>query len=122
MNAARKPLALGVIAVLVCPSLLVPASAQQPDTVFHAETEIVLVNVTVKDKHGNFARNLKAEDFTVLEDNNPQKILSFDTENIDAVPIQDVTQTQPLENLRIPGNANLRASPASAALEYKDRR
>ena len=77
MSAVRKPLALGLIAVLVSTSLLAPATAQQSDTVFHAETEIVLVNVTVKDKHGNFARNLKAEDFTVLEDNNPQKILSF---------------------------------------------
>ena len=40
----------------------------------------MLVNVTVKDKSGNFVRNLKPEDFTILEDNKPQKVTSFDIE------------------------------------------
>ncbi len=39
---------------------------------------------------------LKPEDFTILEDNKPQKVVSFDVENIDAVANQDVAQTKPL--------------------------
>ena len=45
----------------------------------------MLVNVTVRDKNGNPVRDLKREDFTVLEDNKPQQVISFDLENTDAV-------------------------------------
>ena len=37
---------------------------QQADYTFHAQTDLVLVNVTVRDKNGNFVRGLKPEDFT----------------------------------------------------------
>ena len=60
-------------------------SQQQADYTFHVQSELVLVNVTVRDKNGNFVRGLKPEDFTILEDNKPQKVISFDIENIDAV-------------------------------------
>ena len=52
---------------------------------FRSKTELVLVNVTVRDKNGNPVRDLKREDFTVLEDNKPQQVVSFDLENTDAV-------------------------------------
>jgi len=62
------------LAILLQLTLLYPPlRAQDSDFVFHAETEIVLVNVTVRDKNGNFVRNLKPEDFNVLEDGKPQK-------------------------------------------------
>ena len=51
----------------------------------------MLVNVTVRDKSGNPVRDLKPEDFTVLEDNKPQKVATFDienTENMPQVPLQ----------------------------------
>ena len=35
------------------------------------------MNVTVRDKNGNLVRDLKPEDFTVLEDNKPQKIVDL---------------------------------------------
>ena len=35
------------------------------DYTFRAKTELVLVNVTVRDKNGNPVRDLKREDFTV---------------------------------------------------------
>src|SRR3569832_1438123 len=41
---------------------------------FKANTEVVLVNVIVRDKNGNPIRNLKKDDFTLLEDNKPQAI------------------------------------------------
>jgi VWFA-related protein len=47
-------------------------------------TELVLTNVVVRDKKtGNVIRNLKASDFTVLENNRPQKISSFDFQTVD---------------------------------------
>ena len=65
-----------------------PALPQQTDYTFHAQSDLVLVNVTVRDRAGNFIRGLKPEDFTVLEDNKPQKVVSFDIENTDAVAMQ----------------------------------
>jgi len=98
-----------------------PAQQQQTDYVFHTQSELVQVNVTVRDKNGNLVPNLKPGDFTILEDNKPQKIVSFDIENVDAVANQEVAQAQPL--------ANAPASPApapSAAANttdlFKDRR
>ena len=61
------------------------AGASSTEYTFRSTTELVLVNVTVRDKNGNPVRDLKREDFTVLEDNKPQQVLSFDLENTDAV-------------------------------------
>ncbi|HKW19072.1 MAG TPA: VWA domain-containing protein [Terriglobales bacterium] len=122
MSCCRKHCVTLLVFALVCISAISPGTAQQSDATFRAETELVLVNVTVKDKHGNFVRDLKPEDFSILEDSKPQQILSFDTENIDALRLPDVAQAKPLENLVAPTNANLPASPSQGALEYKDRR
>jgi len=48
-------------------------------------TEIVLVNVTVRDRNDNFVKDLKQSDFTILEDNRPQQIISMDVENTDSI-------------------------------------
>jgi VWFA-related protein len=96
-------------------------SQQQSDYVFHAESDLVLVNVTVRDKNGNFVQGLKPESFTILEDNKPQKILSFDVENVDAMPPLDVTQAKPLP-VPAPEQTPPAASPANAAAQFKDRR
>jgi len=63
----------------------VPIFSQDTDYTFRARTEIVLVNVTVRDKDGNLVHDLKRDDFTVLEDNKPQPVVSFDLENTDIV-------------------------------------
>jgi VWFA-related protein len=99
--------------------------SQQPaDYTFKVQTELVLVNVTVRDKSGNFVRDLKPQDFTILEDNKPQKVSSFDIENVDAVATQDVAQAKPL-----PGTASQPQAPTAAVIpaadstnQFKDRR
>jgi VWFA-related protein len=112
---ARRILAI-ILQVLFLSSSL---PSQQSGSVFRAQTELVLVNVTVRDRKGNFVRNLKLEDFTVLEDDKPQKIASFDLERTDAVVSQDVAQARPLPD----NNPNTAAAPlASTANEFKDRR
>ena len=96
-------------------------SQQQSDYVFRTGSELVLVNVTVRDKSGKFVTGLKPEDFTVLEDNKPQKIVSFDVENVDAVPASDVAQANPLPE---PGavSTSPAASASDANAQFKDRR
>ena len=42
-----------------------PAFAQQAGYTFKAEAELVLVNISVRDKNGNLVRDLKPEDFTI---------------------------------------------------------
>jgi len=113
--------ALGTVMVW-CILLAAPLRAQESETVFHAQTDLVLVNVTVKDKHGNFVRDLKPEDFAVLEDNKQQKVVSFDIENIDSVLLPEVAQTQPLEGLTAPKQPPLPAQIAKDREEFKDRR
>src|SRR5262245_51004736 len=55
-------------------------------------TDVVLVNVTVKDRNGSFIRNLKQEDFTITEDGKVQKILSLDQEETDAIDLRSEVQ------------------------------
>jgi VWFA-related protein len=100
------------------------SSQQASDYTFKVQTELVLVNVTVRDKNGNLVRDLKPQDFTILEDNKPQKVSSFDIENVDAVATQDVAQAKPL-----PGTASQPTAPAGAGTpatdstsQFKDRR
>jgi VWFA-related protein len=121
-NLATKVLSAVLALALACSSL--PAQ-QQEEYTFHAESELVLVNVTVRDRSGNLVKGLKAEDFTILEDNKPQKIVSFDIENVDAVANQDVAQAKPLQGLATQQDSSFSAAPASAGPatdQFKDRR
>src|SRR5258705_75756 len=59
------------------------AGSQQSAPAIRATTELVLVNVVARDKKGNLIRDLKREDFTVLEDGQKQQVSSFDFENIE---------------------------------------
>ena len=82
-DARRSTLACVLVIVMLCTSVI----SQEPSSeyTFRSKTELVLVNVTVRDRNGNPVRDLKREDFTVLEDNKPQQVVSFDQENTDAV-------------------------------------
>jgi len=113
-----KAVALLLMRVLLCPAA---SSQQQTDYVFHAESDLVLVNVTVRDKSGNFVPGLKPENFSILEDNKPQKIVSFDVENVDTAPQSDVAQAKPLPE-SASGPASPPASVANKTDQFKDRR
>ncbi len=52
------------------------------------QTDIVLTNVVVRDKKtGAVLKGLKASDFTILENGKPQKIASFDYQNVDEAAV-----------------------------------
>jgi VWFA-related protein len=59
------------------PSPARAASQSSSPPVFRATARLVLVDVIVTDHHGQFIPGLKRGDFTVLEDNKPQKITAF---------------------------------------------
>ena len=67
--------------------------AQQQDApgqtyTFKATANIVLTNVVVRDKKtGALVKDLKASDFTILEDKKPQKVSSFDYQNVDQAAV-----------------------------------
>ena len=116
----KKTLAMLAGLALLCSS--VPAQ-EQADYTFRVQSDLVLVNVTVKDKSGSFVRGLKPEDFTILEDNKPQKVVSFDVENIDAVATQDVAQAKPLPGQSAPATPTAGAAPPNSDVDrFKDRR
>ena len=61
-----------------------PASNGQSGYTLTVNANIVLTNVVVRDrKTGAVVKGLKASDFTILEDNKPQRIASFDYQNVD---------------------------------------
>jgi len=71
--------------VLLAGTLPAQQSSQTPYTL-KARSEVVLVNVTARDKKGALVRDLTVDDFTVIEDGKQQKVTSFDLENTDAAP------------------------------------
>ena len=118
----RVGLATQALAVALALALLdvgVLSQATSSDYTFRSKTELVLVNVTVRDRSGNPVRDLKCEDFTVLEDNKPQQVVSFDLENTDAV-LSTATTEAPLLRTTKPGGAD--AAQAIATRPLKDRR
>src|SRR5437764_4774024 len=62
-----------------------PQSGNPGDYHIKVTSDLVLTNVVVRDKQGNLVRGLTQDDFTVLEDGKPQRLSSFDFENVDAL-------------------------------------
>jgi VWFA-related protein len=78
--------------------------------VFRSGTELVLVNVVVRDKSGAVVRNLSRDDFTVTEDDKSQTITSFDFEELAPSPAAkdraaSATQAAPPPDNRSPASA-----------------
>jgi Ca-activated chloride channel family protein len=64
--------------IVLAIALIAPALAQHGDQAIKLETDLVTIDATVTDKDGNFIRKLKAEDFAVYEDGQPQKLEFFE--------------------------------------------
>jgi len=78
-----RPLSIAVLAAAV---VVAVAAAQQPPK-FISGVEMVVLDVSVLDRDRRPVRGLKASDFTVLEDGQPQKVSSFDAFDVeDPVP------------------------------------
>jgi VWFA-related protein len=80
------------VAMLLALAMLAPASTAQDQTQSNSgdyrirvTSDLVLTNVVVRDRQGNLVRGLSQDDFSILEDGKPQRITSFDFENVDAL-------------------------------------
>lgn len=73
---------------LAMPSLPAQEAQQSPnpdDYRIRVNSDLVLTNVVVRDKHGDLVRGLTQDDFTIYEDGKSQHLTSFDFENVDAL-------------------------------------
>ncbi|MGH9929712.1 MAG: VWA domain-containing protein [Pyrinomonadaceae bacterium] len=108
-----KTLPVLVIAALVCPTLL---RSQQHEDVIRVNTELVVLNVTVTDKAGQYVPGLHLSDFAIFEDGkqvSPQVISSF---SVHESPFASVVL------LDTSGSMESRLSLArSAAIRFLDR-
>src|ERR1700727_300841 len=64
----------------------------QPSPTFKTNTNLVIINVAIKDKSGKAIEDLKKEQFTLLEDGKPQQITVFELERLngDTLPPLEV--------------------------------
>jgi VWFA-related protein len=76
----------GFVMIVIMALFAAPSPRAQQRSVFRSGTELVLVNVVVRDKSGAAVRNLSRDDFTVTEDDKPQTITSFDFEELAPSP------------------------------------
>jgi len=123
--------ALGVCVLLVATAAAQsPAPAAQPQRpVFRAATELVLVNVVVRDKNGNVVRGLTRDDFAVTEDEKPQIVTSFDFEELDKADVAGSNvAAEPEPQTILPQRPAARPSdatavqPAAAKVDMRGRR
>ena len=63
-----------------------PSNPQDPDDVIRVKSNLVNIDVIVKDKKGKSIADLKVEDFTISENGIPQKIEYFDSPLISKAP------------------------------------
>src|SRR5215469_15278976 len=126
MDRIKKDLAAFLMAGLLfetAPPLGARQAPQMPSAPsrISVTTELVLVNVVARDKKGNLIRDLKKEDFTLLEDGKKQAISTFDFENVD-----EGLTARPAEATvsgSTPGGNLLRApQKGPALLDARDRR
>jgi hypothetical protein len=79
----RVPRSLVAVAVILLSVTPLAQTVRKPAPVFRSGTELVLVNVVVRDRNGAIVRGLRQEDFALSEDDKAQTITSFDFEEPD---------------------------------------
>ncbi|MBV9885668.1 MAG: VWA domain-containing protein [Acidobacteria bacterium] len=68
------------------PTTTATSSSQNAGAVLRVHVNLVLVPVVVRDSGGHAVGSLRAEDFTLLDNNKPQQIVSFSVEQPGAQP------------------------------------
>jgi Ca-activated chloride channel family protein len=106
-------LAVLVIVALCCPA---PLRSQQDDDVVRVNTELVVLNVTVTDKAGQYVPGLGLSDFTIFEDGKPVPVDVISSFSVHESPFASVVL------LDTSGSMETRLSLArSAAIRFLDR-
>ena len=95
----RRHLARALSIVLVAFLVSAPSAQQPPQRrpTIRAGVELIYVNVVVRDGSGNIVRNLKREDFSLVEDDKTQVITAFDFEEVPADPAPAAEPLPPVQ-------------------------
>jgi VWFA-related protein len=103
------------VALIAC-MMAAPSARQQTPRrpSFRAGVELIYVNVVVRDGSGNIVRNLKREDFSLVEDDKAQQITAFDFEEVPAEPI---VADQPVETVQPILKAAAKPAPETKAVD-----
>jgi VWFA-related protein len=116
--------AFKIISAALASAALLAQDQQSPT--FRTNTNLVIVNVAVKDKSGKPIEDLKKEQFTLLEDGKPQQISVFELERLDGDTLPPLEV--PATTLKTRGPGEIKAAPAPEpappvkADQLKDRR
>ena len=82
-----------------------------PITTIHARSNLVVIDVVVSDSKGNPVHGLKAEDFTLMENNKPQAIKNFEEHM--ALPVSETAKITKAEKLPAGMFTNKPLAPAN---------
>src|ERR1039458_9960108 len=122
----NQPFLSTLLAVLMLPAMAQQTAPKAPataiPTTFHAQSNLVIIDVTAKDKGGMPIEGLKATDFTVMEDGKPQKISVFEYQHISSTPEppKEVTLEDQFKLPEAPKNEISAATPGQ--IQYHDKR
>ncbi len=112
----RRTLAY-VLATLAAPALAQTSTAPSPISpayTLKAGTQLVIVDVEVKDKHGNVVHNLPQSAFTLAEGSRPQQLRNFDEHK--ALTAAELANVPALPKLPPGEFTNLVTTPQTGAL------
>src|SRR5271168_1773350 len=115
-----------VSSALLCAGLL---AQDEPPTTFKTNTNLVIINVAVKDKSGKAIEDLKKDQFTLLEDGKPQQISVFEVQHLNGDTLPALEVAAPTLKTRGPVESKpsppVEAPPVNSTLksdQLKDRR
>lgn len=95
--------------------------AQQTEPVFRATTNLVIVNVFVRDRAGRDVTGLTKDDFTILEDGKPQNIAIFEFQRLEpAATPPSFAERAPAQSPA--GQAGTIRIATPGKVQYQDRR
>jgi VWFA-related protein len=103
-----------------------PAAAAPGVSTFTTTANLVIVDVTVKDKSGDVIENLKQTDFSVFEDGKPQKISVFELQKLSLEPAPPPEAPSLEDQKELPEDPkttiSVPASNAPTKVQYHDKR
>ena len=110
------------VLTVFCLALLSAAQAPQPGFKISVTTNLVVINVDVRDRDGKAVENLKASDFTVLEDGKPQKISIFEYKRLELEPLPPAPPPAPQPAAEKPAPKREITPSSPGQVRYRDRR
>ncbi len=94
----------------------------QEEFKFQVSSQLVIVNVAVRDRNGGPIENLKASDFVVSEDGKPQKISVFEYQRLEGEPLPPLTSAPRQAEAARPQVRAAISTSSPGQIRYRDRR